>query len=123
MGPGFALVGREYRLVTPTNKSFYIDLLLYHVKAHSYVVIEVKVGEVLPSDLGQLLFYVNAIDDLEKTDIDNPTIGILLCKKADKYVVETSFKGIKSSIGITKYKLLEELPNYLAKRFNEKDEL
>lgn len=123
LGPGFALVGREYRLVTPTNKSFYLDLLLYHVKAHSYVVIEVKVDEVLPSDLGQLLFYVNAIDDLEKTDIDNPTIGILLCKKADKYVVETSFKGIKSSIGITKYKLLEELPNYLAKRLNEKDEL
>ena len=119
LGPGFALIGREYRISTPSNKNFYIDLLMYHVKAHCYVVIEVKIDEILPSDFGQLIFYVNAIDDLEKTDIDNPTIGILLCKNADKYVVETTFKGIKSSIGVSKYKLLEDLPNYLIKRLNE----
>ena len=121
LGPGFALVGREYRIQTPTNKNFYIDLLMYHVKAHAYVVIEVKLDEILPSDFGQLLFYVNAIDDLEKTEVDSPTVGILLCKNADKYVVETTFKGIKSSIGVSKYKLLEELPNYLAKRLSEQD--
>ncbi len=64
LGPGFSLVGREYRLVTPTNKEFYIDLLMYHIKIHAYVVIEVKIGEFNPSDLGQLIFYVNAIDEL-----------------------------------------------------------
>ena len=122
LGPGFALVGREYRIPTPTSKNFYVDLLMYHTKAHAYVVIEVKVDEVLPSDFGQLIFYVNAINDLEKTEVDNPTVGILLCKKADKFVVETTFKGIKSSIGVTKYKLLEELPNYLTKRLSEQDE-
>jgi len=86
LGPGFSLVGKEYKLVTPTNKEFYIDLLMYHTKIHAYVVIEVKIGEFSPSDLGQLIFYVNAVDELEKTDGDNETIGLLLCKDADKFV-------------------------------------
>ena len=61
LGPGFSLVGKEYKLTTPTNKDFYIDILMYHVKIHAYVVIEVKIGEFNPADLGQLIFYVNAI--------------------------------------------------------------
>ena len=122
LGPGFALVGKEHRLVTPTGKSFYIDLLMYHTKVHAYVVIEVKLDEILPADFGQLNFYVNAIDGIEKTDQDNPTVGILLCKNADKYVVETSIHGIKNPIGVSKYKLLEELPAYLTRKLNEVSE-
>ena len=80
LGPGFTLAGKEYKLVTPTNKEFYIDLLMYHTKIHAYVVIEVKIGEFTPADLGQLIFYVNAIDDLERTERDDETIG-LLCRK------------------------------------------
>ncbi|MBQ9520355.1 MAG: DUF1016 family protein [Acholeplasmatales bacterium] len=116
LGPGFSLVGREYRLVTPTNKEFYIDLLMYHTKIHAYVVIEVKIGEFNPSDLGQLIFYVNAIDDLEKTDEDNDTVGLLLCKEADSYVAKTSLNKSQMKLGISKYKLIEELPEYLEKR-------
>ena len=116
LGPGFSLVGREYKLVTPTNKNYYIDLLMYHTKIHAYVVIEVKIGEFHPSDIGQLHFYINAINDLEKTDIDNQTIGILLCKTADNYAVKTTLDGIISPIGISKYKLLEDLPNYLIEK-------
>ena len=121
LGPGFALAGKEYRLVTPTGKSFYVDLLMYHTKIHSYVVIEVKLGEMEPSDLGQLNFYVNAVDDLEKTEGDNNTVGILLCKSADNYVVKTSLSGINTQIGVSKYKVLEELPMYLNKRLKEID--
>lgn len=121
LGPGFALVGREYRLVTPTNKNFYIDLLMYHTKSHSYVVIEVKLGEVTPADFGQLNFYVNAINDLERVDGDNPSVGILLCKNADKYVAEKSMGGLNNPIGVTKYKLLEDLPIYLENKLNQKD--
>lgn len=113
LGPGFALVGKEYKLVTPTNKNFYIDLLLYHTKIHAYIVIEVKIGELEPSDFGQLHFYINAVDDLEKTINDNPTVGLLLCKNADHYVVETSLKGLKDPLVISKYKVLEDLPTYL----------
>ena len=68
LGPGFCLVGKEYKLVTPTDEEFYIDILLYHTKIHCYVVIEVKIGKFHPADLGQLIFYVNAIDDLERTE-------------------------------------------------------
>lgn len=118
LGQGFSLVGKEYKLTTPSNRHFYIDLLMYHIKSHAYVVIEVKLGEIAPSDLGQLNFYVNAVDDLEKGEGDSSTVGILLCKSADKYVVETSMKGLKTSIGISKYKLLEDLPNYLSSRLN-----
>lgn len=121
LGIGFALVGREYKLVTPTGKNFFIDLLMYHTKVHAYVVIEVKLEDITPADFGQLNFYVNAIDDLEKTKTDNETIGILLCKTADNYVVETSFKGLKTPIGVSKYKLFEDLPAYLANKLNSID--
>ena len=116
LGPGFALVDREHKLVTPTNKNYYIDLLMYHTKIHAYVVIEVKIGEFQPGDIGQLHFYINAINDLEKTELDNQTIGILLCKTADSYAVKTTLDGIAAPIGISKYKLLEDLPNYLLEK-------
>ena len=120
LGPGFTLAGKEYKITTPTGKDFYIDLLMYHTKIHAYVVIEVKIGEFSPSDFGQLVFYVNAIDDLEKIDGDNDTIGLLLCKDADKYVAETTLKKNHLSIGISKYKLIEELPEYLERKLNGK---
>ena len=120
LGPGFSLVGKEYRLVTPTNKEFYIDLLMYHTKIHAYVVIEVKIGEFSPADLGQLIFYVNAIDDLERTDRDDETIGLLLCKDSDTYVAKTSLNKNQMKLGISKYKIIEELPEYLEKRLKER---
>ena len=119
LGPGFSLVGKEYKLVTPSNEEFYIDILMYHVKIHAYVVIEVKLTKFKPEHLGQLMFYVNAIDELEKTDLDNNTIGLLLCRDADKFVAETTLKNTYMKLGISKYKLIEELPAYLEKRLNE----
>ena len=122
LGPGFTLAGKEYKLVTPTRKDFYIDLLMYHTKIHAYVVIEVKIGEFEPQDFGQLTFYVNAVDDLERTEVDNETIGLIICKNADKYVAETTLKKSIAKIGISKYKFTEELPEYLEKKLNEKKE-
>ena len=119
LGPGFSLVGKEYKLVTPTNKEFFIDLLMYHTKIHAYVVIEVKIGEFTPADLGQLVFYVNAINKLEKTDVDSNTIGLLLCKDADKFVAETTLENSLLKLGISKYKFIEELPEYLSKKLKE----
>ena len=121
LGPGFTLAGKEYKLVTPTEKEFYIDLLMYHTKIHAYVVIEVKIGDFNPADLGQLIFYVNAIDELEKTDRDEPTVGLLLCKDADRFVAETTLKNSMMKLGVSKYKIIEELPEYLEKRLNHKN--
>ena len=111
LGPGFSLVGKEYKLVTPTNKEFFIDLLMYHTKIHAYVVIEVKIGEFTPADLGQLIFYVNAIDDLERTERDDETIGLLLCKEADSYVDKTSLNKAQLHLGISKYKFMKNYQN------------
>ena len=119
LGPGFSLVGKEYKLVTPTNKEFFIDLLMYHTKIHAYVVIEVKIGEFTPADLGQLIFYVNAIDDLERTERDDETIGLLLCKEAESYVAKTSLNKAQLHLGISKYKFIEELPEYLNRKLKE----
>ena len=119
LGPGFSLVGKEYKLVTPTNKEFFIDLLMYHTKIHAYVVIEVKIGEFTPADLGQLIFYVNAIDDLERTERYDETIGLLLCKEADSYVAKTSLNKAQLHLGISKYKFIEELPEYLNRKLKE----
>ena len=123
LGPGFALVGKEYKLTTPTNRNYYVDLLMYHTKIHAYVVIEVKIDEFQPADIGQLNFYVNAVDDLEKTNLDNETVGILLCKDADSYVAKTTLSKLTTKIGISRYKVLEEIPNYLANKLNNFDEI
>ena len=119
LGPGFSLVGKEYKLTTPTEEEFYVDLLMYHTKIHAYVVIEVKLGKFKPDHLGQLIFYVNAVDDLERTEGDNETIGLLLCKDADNYVAKTSLNKSMLKLGISKYKIIEELPEYLEKRLKE----
>ena len=120
LGPGFSLVGKEYKLNTPSDEDFYIDLLMYHTKIHAYVVIEVKIGKFKPEHLGQLIFYVNTVDTLEKTEGDNETIGLLICRDADKFVAETTLEKSLMKLGISKYKIIEELPEYLEKKLNEK---
>ena len=95
---------------------------MYHTKIHAYVVIEVKMDEISPSDFGQLNFYINAVNDLEKTEYDNDTVGILLCKNADSYIVKTSVSGMKNQIGVSKYKLLEDIPLYLTTKLKELDD-
>ena len=118
-GSGFSLVGKEFEIKVEDNEIYKIDLLLYHTKIHCYVVIEVKVGKFQPKDYGQLVFYVNAIDELEKTKEDNPTTGLLLCTDANRHVVHTTLKNSSIPVGISKYKFLEELPEYLNKRLKE----
>ena len=88
---------------------------MYHVKIHAYVVIEVKIGKFCPSDLGQLIFYVNAINKLEKSQLDSDTIGLILCKEADKFVAETTLDNSLMKLGISKYKFIDELQKYLEK--------
>ena len=59
------------------------------------------------------------MDELEKTDVDNDTIGLLLCKDADKFVAKTSLKKNKLPLGISKYKFIEELPEYLERKLKD----
>ena len=87
LGTGFAFVGRQKGLQVG-ERDFFLDLLFYHTKLHSYVVIELKTGEFEPEYAGKLNFYLKAVDEQLRGDRDEPTIGILLCKSRDRVVVE-----------------------------------
>lgn len=111
LGQGFSYIGRQYKLEV-SNKDFYIDLLFYHVKLHSYVVVELKTGEFKPEYAGKLNFYVSAVDDmLAEKGIDKPTIGLLICKNKDNTIVEYSLRDIDKPIGVSEYKLTQFLPD------------
>ncbi len=120
MGHGFSLVGKEYEITTPDKDNYFIDILMYHLTLHAYVVIEVKIGKFHPADFGELSFYVNAIDDLIKTNIDDKTIGLILCKDANEYVAKTTIQNSNSSTYIAKYKFVNELTDYLNKMLKDK---
>ncbi|XVN42862.1 MAG: PDDEXK nuclease domain-containing protein [Candidatus Rickettsia vulgarisii] len=76
---GFAFVGRQYKL-SIANEDYYIDLLFYHLKLKCFVVIELKAGKFSPRDIGQLNFYLSAVDDQLRSPTDNLSIGLILCK-------------------------------------------
>ena len=86
---------------------------------YRYAVIEAKIGKLHPADLGHLIFYFDANDDLERTERDDETIGLLLCKEANSYVAKTSLNKAQLHLGISKYKFIEELPEYLNKKLKE----
>ena len=89
---------------------FFIDLLFYHLKLRCYVVIELKAGKFKPEHLGQLGFYMTAVDRQVKDNQDNPTIGLLLCKSKNKVVAEYALGDKSQPMGIAEFKLLESLP-------------
>ncbi len=110
LGEGFSYVGKQYKL-TVDDEDFYIDLLFYHIKLHSYVVIELKTGKFKPEYAGKLNFYVSAVDGILKTESDNTTIGILICKEKSKTIVEYALKDISKPIGVSEYELTKHLPD------------
>ena len=107
LGKGFAYVGRQMELITPSGKSYFPDMVFYHIKLRCYVVIELKVVDFMPEFIGKLNFYVSAADELLKGEGDNPSIGILLCKDKDSSVVEWALRGITTPLGIASYQLQE----------------
>jgi predicted nuclease of restriction endonuclease-like (RecB) superfamily len=112
LGAGFAYVGRQVHLEVGGD-DFFIDLLFYHLKLRCYVVIEIKSGKFKPEHLGQLGFYLTAIDKEVKSAQDNPTIGLLLCKSKNKVVAEYALGDKTQPMGIAEYKLEDALPEDL----------
>ena len=131
LGKGFAYLGKQFSLKVG-RKDYRIDLLFYHIQLKSYIVIELKMKEFEPEFIGKLNFYISAINELVKTENDNPTIGILLCKNKDNFEVEFALKDINNPIGVSEFKYaalpenikkalptLEEFENELKKIHNE----
>jgi len=109
LGAGFAFVGQQV-LLDVGGDEFFIDLLFYHLKLRCYVVIELKAGKFKPEHLGQLSFYLTAVDAQLKHPQDGPTIGLLLCKSKNKVVAEYALRDNARPIGVAEYQLVESLP-------------
>ena len=93
LGTGFAFLGNQYH-INVSGDDFYIDLLFYNLNLRCYVVIELKTGDFKPEYVGQLNFYLSAVDGELKKDTDNPTIGLLLYKSKNNLVAEYSLKDM-----------------------------
>ena len=102
MGHGFAYIGRQYH-ISVGGDDYYIDLLMYHLKLHCYVVVELKAVEFKPEFVSKLNFYISAVDDLVKSPEDKPTIGLLLCRTKSNKKAEFSLRGITQPMGIAQY--------------------
>ena len=110
LGKGFAFLGREYRLQVGETEQF-IDMLFYNIILHCYVVVEVKVSEFMPADIGQLITYVSAVDGILRKQEDAQTIGLLICKTKDNVLAKYATAGAALPIGISEYELSNLLPD------------
>jgi len=105
MGKGFAFLGQQYHMEV-RGQDYYLDLLFFHTQLNCYFIIELKIDDFKPEYAGKLNFYLNAADDLLKQENHNPTIGLLLCKSANKVIAEYSLKDNNKPIGVATYQLL-----------------
>ena len=109
LGAGFSYIGQQYKLEI-SGDEFFMDLLFYHVKLHCYVVVELKAVKFKPEFAGKLNFYISAVDGFVKSEQDNPTIGILICKSKNDMVVEYALKDVHKPIGVSEYIITKNLP-------------
>ncbi len=108
LGKGFTFVARQQR-ITIDEKHFAVDLVFYNRFLKCFVVVDLKIGELKHQDIGQMMMYVNYFDRVEKTEDENPTIGIILCKDKSKALVEMTLPKENNQIFASKY--LTVLPN------------
>ena len=109
MGGNFAFMGNQYR-INVGGEDFYIDLLLYHRSLKSLIAIELKIGDFKPEFVGQLQFYLTALDKQVKLEDENPPIGIIICKSKNRTVVEYALNDSDKPIGVATYQIIDSLP-------------
>lgn len=109
LGSGFCFVGNQHRIEV-SGEEFFADLLFFQRDLKSLIVIELKKGKFKPSYLGQLNFYLSALDEKERKNGENPAIGILLCREANKSVVELAIRDYSKPMGVATYRTTDEIP-------------
>lgn len=109
LGYGFCFVGRQYRLALG-RKEYFVDLLFYHRFLKALVAFDLKIGSFEPEHAGKMDFYLNLLNDKERADGDQPSIGIILCAEKDDVEVEFSLKTKANPIGVAEYQLQAKLP-------------
>jgi predicted nuclease of restriction endonuclease-like (RecB) superfamily len=108
-GDDFCFITNQYRMIVGEDE-FFTDLLLYHRGLQRLIAFDFKRDEVTPSDLGQLSFYLSALNKFVKKPFENDSIGIILCKKQNKAVVELAIRDYKNPIGVATYRFDGEIP-------------
>ena len=122
LGEGFAFVGRQYHLFVG-EQDFYIDLLFYHLKLRSFIVIDLKSGKFKPEYAGKMNFYLSAVDDLLRYPGDNPSIGLILCRSKVGILAEYTLRDINKPIGLAEYRLNDALPKEIKTNLPSIEEL
>lgn len=124
LGTGFAFIGRQVRF-TFDEEHFIVDLVFYNRILRCFVLFDLKIGELKHQDIGQMQMYVNYYDRKVKMEDENPTIGILLCRKKNNAVVEMTLPEDNSQIFASKYSTVlpskEELQKLLEEQLSEED--
>ncbi len=108
-GDDFCFMGREKRLVFE-DEEFFLDLLFYHRGLRALVAVELKMGKFRPAYLGQLNFYLSALDRLVKRADENQSVGLLLCEEMKNPVVQLAVQDVSKPIGVATYKTLRSIP-------------
>jgi len=109
MGDGFCFIGNQYRLLVD-EEEFFVDMLLFNRNLDCLVALELKKDKFRPSDLGQLSFYLSALDKYVKKPNENKSIGILLCEEMNRTVVELAVQDYDKPMGVATYRLGTEIP-------------
>ena len=122
LGNGWSFVGNQYKIIVE-GKEYLIDMLFYHLKLRCYVVVELKATEFAPEFIGKLNFYLSAVDELVKSEDDNPSIGLILCREKGKISVQYSLKNVSSPIGVSSFKTSALLSGDILKQLPSEDEL
>jgi predicted nuclease of restriction endonuclease-like (RecB) superfamily len=130
MGKGFAFIGRQYHVIVDGD-DYYIDILMYHLQLHCYVVVELKAVEFIPEFVSKLNFYISAVDEYVKTPEDKPTIGLLLCRSKSDTKASFALRGVTQPLGIAEYETqklfadvasslpqIEDLENNIEENYN-----
>lgn len=110
LGKGFAYMGREYRIEVGGEEKF-IDMLFYNVPLHRYVVVEIKTGKFDSDNIGQLGTYVVAVNHQLNTEMDNPAIGLLICKEKNDILAQYALESTTQPLGISQYELAKLIPD------------
>ena len=121
-GRDFAYIGNQYHLEIFTNEMF-PDLLFFNRELNCMVCVELKTGAFKPGYIGQLHTYMRVLDDKVKKPHENPTIGILLCKSADKAFVEYVISDYNSPMGVATYKTTADMDERMRKSLPDLEEM
>jgi len=109
MGDEFCFIGNQYRLLVD-EEEFFVDMLLFNRNLQCLVAFELKNDKFRPADLGQLSFYLSALDKYVRKPNENKTIGILLCQEMNKTVVELAVQDYNKPMGVATYRLGTGIP-------------